>query len=134
MHERSEPKDEATGTGTVAGTPPVRRAEEGRERDRGRAEERDGREGRQEGQGLRRAFVAAWCAQQELKFPKLHEKIAKWLDAKWRADRKPKRLLLMVFRDAGKSTLVGLFAPGCSARTRTCACSSSRPRPGSPPR
>ena len=56
------------------------------------------------------AFVAAWCALQGLKMPDLHERIANWLEKKWRAERKAKRLLLLAFRGAGKSTLVGLFA------------------------
>jgi len=53
-------------------------------------------------------FVALWNARNNLSTPALHEEIAAWLEARWRAgDRK---LLLMVFRGAGKSTLVGLFS------------------------
>src|SRR3546814_13353958 len=39
--------------------------------------------------------------------PALHVRIARWLDARWReGDR---RLLLLAFRNSGKSTLLGLF-------------------------
>lgn len=52
-------------------------------------------------------FVCAWNVEQGRATPDLHLRIARWLDACWhRGDRK---LLLMVFRDAGKSTLVGMF-------------------------
>lgn len=52
-------------------------------------------------------FVNAWNLEQDRSTPDLHLRMARWLDACWiRGDR---RLLLMVFRDAGKSTLVGLF-------------------------
>jgi len=52
-------------------------------------------------------FVSAWNTEQGRATPDLHLRIARWLDACWiRGDRK---LLLMVFRDAGKSTLVGMF-------------------------
>ena len=39
--------------------------------------------------------------------PDVHLRMARWLDERWAAG--DRRLLLMVFRDAGKSTLVGLF-------------------------
>ena len=55
-------------------------------------------------------FVDAWCKQQGLLMPGLHRKMSEWLDKHWRAKRSPKRLLLLAFRGAGKSTLVGLFA------------------------
>ncbi|MGH7004191.1 MAG: hypothetical protein ACREIP_09610, partial [Alphaproteobacteria bacterium] len=60
-------------------------------------------------------FVAAWCQQQNLAMPRLHRRIAGWLGKK-RAETKPKRLLLLAFRGAGKSTLVGLFAAWLLAR------------------
>lgn len=52
-------------------------------------------------------FVCALNAAHGRATPDLHLRIARWLDGCWqRGDRK---LLLMVFRDAGKSTLVGLY-------------------------
>lgn len=52
-------------------------------------------------------FVCGWNVEQRRATPDLHLRMARWLDACWaRGDRK---LLLMVFRDAGKSTLVGMF-------------------------
>lgn len=52
-------------------------------------------------------FVCACNAELGRGTPDLHLRIARWLDACWtRGDRK---LLLMVFRDAGKSTLVGML-------------------------
>ena len=56
------------------------------------------------------AFVAAWCAQQGLAMPELHRKMAAWLGRNWSAKAATKRFLLLAFRGAGKSTLVGLFA------------------------
>ncbi|MGD9510174.1 MAG: phage terminase large subunit [Geminicoccaceae bacterium] len=52
-------------------------------------------------------FLVAWNTQEGRDTPDLHLRIAKWLDGRWAAG--DRRLLLMVFRDAGKSTLVGLF-------------------------
>lgn len=52
-------------------------------------------------------FVALWNARQGLRTPELHREIARWLEARWRAG--DRELLLLVFRDAGKSTLVALF-------------------------
>jgi len=52
-------------------------------------------------------FVVAWNAQHGRDTPDLHRRMATWLDERWAAG--DRRLLLMVFRDAGKSTLVGLF-------------------------
>lgn len=54
-----------------------------------------------------RQFVFLWNHRQGLRTPALHLEIARWLEARWAAG--DRRLLLMVFRDAGKSTLVGLF-------------------------
>lgn len=53
-------------------------------------------------------FVHAWNASLELKTPKHHGDIADWLAAATAEERR--RLLLMAFRGAGKSTVVGLFA------------------------
>ncbi len=53
-------------------------------------------------------FVMLWNQRQGLPTPVLHMSILTWLEDSWRnGDRE---LLLLVFRDAGKSTLVGLFA------------------------
>ncbi len=54
-----------------------------------------------------RQFVWLWNVVQRLQTPQLHTQIARWLEDCW--DRRRTRLLLMVFRNAGKSTLVGLF-------------------------
>lgn len=54
-----------------------------------------------------RAFLEQWNLIQELETPALHRQIAGWLDG-CRAEGR-RRLLLMVFRNAGKSTLVGLY-------------------------
>ena len=54
------------------------------------------------------SFVDQWNTVQGRGTPQLHDRIAGWLADRW-ADKDP-RLLLMVFRDAGKSTLVGLYA------------------------
>jgi hypothetical protein len=52
-------------------------------------------------------FVSAWNGEQGRPTPDLHLRMTRWLDRCWsEGDR---RLLLMVFRDAGKSTLVGMF-------------------------
>lgn len=53
-------------------------------------------------------FVAAWNDVQGLETPGLHFDIADWLEARWCAG--DHELLLMAFRNSGKSTLVGLFA------------------------
>ncbi len=53
------------------------------------------------------AFVIAWNLEQGRETPDVHLRMARWLDERWAAG--DRRLLLMVFRDAGKSTLVGLF-------------------------
>ena len=54
-----------------------------------------------------RQFVWLWNKAQGLTTPALHLEIASWMELAWRQG--DERLLLMVFRDAGKSTLVGLF-------------------------
>ncbi|GBD42676.1 hypothetical protein HRbin40_00131 [bacterium HR40] len=54
-----------------------------------------------------RAFLEQWNLVQGLATPTLHRQIAMWLDDCRRTRRR--RLLLMVFRNAGKSTLVGLY-------------------------
>ena len=53
-------------------------------------------------------FVVLWNRRQDMRTPHLHLSIARWLEARWQNG--DKYLLLMVFRSAGKSTLVGLFA------------------------
>lgn len=53
-------------------------------------------------------FVIIWNKLQDQGTPALHLAISRWLYERWLAG--DRRLLLMVFRDAGKSTLVGLFA------------------------
>ena len=53
-------------------------------------------------------FVWLWNHHQGVGTPGLHLELAEWLDHRWHAcDR---QLVLSVFRNAGKSTLVGLFA------------------------
>ncbi len=53
-------------------------------------------------------FVWIWNGIQELATPPLHLRIARWLANRWiEGDRE---LLLMAFRNSGKSTIVGLFA------------------------
>ncbi|HEX5079183.1 MAG TPA: phage terminase large subunit [Geminicoccaceae bacterium] len=54
-----------------------------------------------------RQFVWLWNHYQGQTTPPLHVEIAEWLERRWRqGDR---RLVLLVFRSAGKSTLVGIF-------------------------
>lgn len=52
-------------------------------------------------------FLATWNASQGFTTPRVHMKIAKWLEAEKAKDNP--RLLLMAFRSCGKSTLVGVF-------------------------
>ncbi len=52
-------------------------------------------------------FVLLWNQRQNLSCPVLHLSILDWLEQSWHAG--DSELLLLVFRDAGKSTLVGLF-------------------------
>jgi hypothetical protein len=54
-----------------------------------------------------RQFVWLWNRCQGLSTPALHLEIAEWLERRYRSG--DRRLLLMVFRSAGKSTLVGIF-------------------------
>lgn len=53
-------------------------------------------------------FVSIWNRQQGMTTPDLHFEIASWLSQRW--INKDGDLLLMAFRNSGKSTLVGLFA------------------------
>jgi len=53
-------------------------------------------------------FVAIWNERQGMETPKLHIDIARWLAGCWQGG--DKELLLMAFRNSGKSTLVGLFS------------------------
>lgn len=53
------------------------------------------------------AFVVVWNEAQGLAMPRLHVEICRWLAARWRAGER--ELLLLAFRNSGKSTLVGLF-------------------------
>lgn len=56
-------------------------------------------------------FVRAWFRRQNLHTPELHKSMANWLGSHIRKGKiGPNRLLLLAFRGAGKSTLVGLFA------------------------
>lgn len=52
-------------------------------------------------------FVMLWDQIQGLKMPQHHLQICRWLDEAWVQGRT--ELLLMAFRNSGKSTLVGLF-------------------------
>ncbi len=54
-----------------------------------------------------RQFVWLWNRSQGQATPALHLEIADWLGRSWQGG--DRRLLLMVFRSAGKSTLVGIF-------------------------
>ncbi|WP_114393174.1 phage terminase large subunit [Oleisolibacter albus] len=53
------------------------------------------------------AFLAAWNAAYDLATPDIHQEMADWLQDQWQARRRD--LLLLAFRDSGKSTIVGLF-------------------------
>ena len=59
-------------------------------------------------------FVWVWMKLQNLSMPRLHLKMAKWLAGCWEAGER--QLLLMAFRDSGKSTMVGLFCAWLLAR------------------
>lgn len=52
-------------------------------------------------------FVWLWNRSQGQQTPKLHLDIAAWLGQRWHAG--DRRLLLLCFRSAGKSTLIGMF-------------------------
>ena len=54
------------------------------------------------------AFVATWNKDQNLTTPEHHVEISAWLSGCW--DKGERELLLMAFRNSGKSTLVGLFS------------------------
>lgn len=53
-------------------------------------------------------FVWIWNEHQGLATPDLHIRICRWLSGAW--ENGDRDLLLMAFRNSGKSTLVGLFA------------------------
>lgn len=53
-------------------------------------------------------FLVLWNRLQNQTTPRVHLKIAEWLERAW--ENGETRLLLMAFRACGKSTLVGLFA------------------------
>ena len=53
-------------------------------------------------------FVVVWNQTLGQTTPDIHLKMAEWLEFNWK--RKNLHLLLMAFRSAGKSTIVGLFA------------------------
>ena len=52
-------------------------------------------------------FVAIWNKDQNLTTPSHHKAISAWLEKSWNGN--DRELLLMAFRNSGKSTLVGLF-------------------------
>lgn len=52
-------------------------------------------------------FLDRWNSEQGLTTPALHADMAGWLESRWREGSK--ELLLLAFRDSGKSTLIGLF-------------------------
>jgi hypothetical protein len=52
-------------------------------------------------------FVILWNRLQKQDTPRVHRRIAKWLAASWSENKR--ELLLMAFRNCGKSSLVGLF-------------------------
>jgi hypothetical protein len=53
-------------------------------------------------------FLALWNEHQGLKTPSLHVQIARWLSNSWRSG--DRELLLLAFRNSGKSTIIGLFS------------------------
>jgi predicted phage terminase large subunit-like protein len=59
-------------------------------------------------------FVWIWNEHQGQGTPKLHKRIARWLEARLRG--REREILLMAFRGSGKSTLVGLFCAWRLAR------------------
>lgn len=59
-------------------------------------------------------FVWLWNVYQGRATPALHRTMADWLNERWTVG--DRRLLLMVFRDAGKSTLAALFCAWILAR------------------
>jgi hypothetical protein len=75
-------------------------------------ERRKPRKPRQPGEPRKgfRGFALDWCKAQGLGLPRHLYEMADWLGSHWWRRALPKRLLLLAFRGAGKSTLVGLFA------------------------
>lgn len=59
-------------------------------------------------------FLAVWNQHQGLETPALHIKIARWLETRWRKGER--ELLLLAFRNSGKSTIIGLFSAWLLAR------------------
>ena len=55
-------------------------------------------------------FALDWFEQFGQHLPKHLHQMAMWLGGRWWFHDQPKRLLMLAFRGAGKSTLVGLFA------------------------
>jgi len=55
-----------------------------------------------------KTFVVIWNQRMKLTTPQIHLDIAQWLEWNWNQGNT--RMLLMAFRSAGKSTIVGLFA------------------------
>ena len=53
-------------------------------------------------------FLWIWNRIQSLPTPRLHLSIARWLAGRWSAG--DRELVLLAFRNSGKSTLVGLFS------------------------
>jgi hypothetical protein len=53
-------------------------------------------------------FLVLWNQRMGQNTPQIHLQMAGWLEERWR--RGDTRLLLMAFRSAGKSTVIGLFA------------------------
>lgn len=53
-------------------------------------------------------FLVIWNTAQGGQTPRLHLRIAKWIEEAWESGEV--RILLMAFRSAGKSTIVGVFA------------------------
>lgn len=53
-------------------------------------------------------FLVMWNRRMNLRTPKIHLKIARWLARRW--ENGDRRLLMMAFRSCGKSTMIGLFA------------------------
>ncbi len=61
-------------------------------------------------------FVSMWNQAQGMTTPRLHFRMAHWLEKRWHDG--DVNLLLMVFRSAGKSTIVGLFCAWLLYRQR----------------
>ncbi len=53
-------------------------------------------------------FLVLWNQRQNMKTPQLHLRMAEFLEGAWKNG--DTRLLLMAFRSAGKSTVIGIFA------------------------